>query len=236
MRSPTPEMVDAIVGAMERAAPRAGIVHTLRGEHLYTLDTVCWVFGDPGNVRFGRFSPKLKAAGLRGRIHLPLGWYWQNRDELGGMYAHFEGVAAQEPHARAAGSQAYGSSGLMLLDVLTPAINRMIEAEDHAFLMKRGVRAMAALEKHRLARGVYPDELGALVPEYLPAVPTDPWSGRALGYKRVDAGLDRHQRGYVIYSVGGDRQDDGGAACDDNCSFAERAAGGTDFIINRPER
>jgi hypothetical protein len=65
--------------------------------------------------------------------------------------------------------------------------------------------AIAALgaERYRLARGSLPETLGQLVPDYLPAVPEDPFDGAPLRYKRVD-------RGFVVYSVGEDRQDDGG--------------------------
>jgi hypothetical protein len=36
-------------------------------------------------------------------------------------------------------------------------------------------------------------------------VPLDPWDGKPLRYKKLD-------KGYVIYSVGSDRKDDGGSA------------------------
>jgi hypothetical protein len=48
-----------------------------------------------------------------------------------------------------------------------------------------------------------PRELDDLVPEYLPSVPEDPFSGGPLVY-RVQAD------GYILYSVGRNRQDDGG--------------------------
>ena len=44
---------------------------------------------------------------------------------------------------------------------------------------------------------------GALVPDFLPRVPLDPFSGRPLRLKRDGAGA-------VVYSVGRDLKDDGG--------------------------
>ena len=41
------------------------------------------------------------------------------------------------------------------------------------------------------------------MPEYLAAIPADPFDGKPLRYKKA-------QKGYVIYSIGLDRQDDGG--------------------------
>ena len=48
-----------------------------------------------------------------------------------------------------------------------------------------------------------PPNLEALVPKYLPAVPQDPFSGAALRYVRNGAA-------YKVYSVGANRNDDGG--------------------------
>jgi hypothetical protein len=39
-----------------------------------------------------------------------------------------------------------------------------------------------ALERHRLAHGQLPASLDALVPEFLPRIPTDVLRGRALNY------------------------------------------------------
>jgi hypothetical protein len=42
-----------------------------------------------------------------------------------------------------------------------------------------------------------------LVPKFLPAIPTDPFDGHSLRYKKL-------AKGYVVYSVGEDGKDDGG--------------------------
>jgi hypothetical protein len=52
-------------------------------------------------------------------------------------------------------------------------------------------------------KGRLPSALGELVPGYLPSVPEDPFSGQPLLYRPVG-------RSFVLYSVGQDRQDDGG--------------------------
>ena len=46
---------------------------------------------------------------------------------------------------------------------------------------------VAALEKHKAAKGTYPPKLDALVPEYLPALPALRRFGK-LGYVRLDDG------------------------------------------------
>ena len=61
-----------------------------------------------------------------------------------------------------------------------------------------------AIERARLAQNdVLPSSLDALVPQYLSAIPQDPFDG-PLRFKKLPGG-------YVIYSVGADAVDDGGA-------------------------
>jgi hypothetical protein len=63
--------------------------------------------------------------------------------------------------------------------------------------------AALAVERYRLAHGQWPESLDSVVPEYLPAAPTDPFDGQPLRFRRLENGL-------VIYSVGLDLHDDGG--------------------------
>ena len=52
-----------------------------------------------------------------------------------------------------------------------------------------------AVERYRLANGRWPDDLAALVPRYLDAVPADPFDGQPLRYtpSKLDA---------TVYSAG----------------------------------
>jgi hypothetical protein len=65
-------------------------------------------------------------------------------------------------------------------------------------------RAACALERFRLARRAYPDQLDELVPEFLPQVPLDLADGRPLRYRRTDDGR------FILYSIGIDGEDHGG--------------------------
>jgi type II secretory pathway pseudopilin PulG len=61
-----------------------------------------------------------------------------------------------------------------------------------------------ALARYRLAHGSWPERLEALVPAELAQIPSDPFDGAQLRYRpRAD--------GALVYSVGGDLKDDGGA-------------------------
>jgi len=67
----------------------------------------------------------------------------------------------------------------------------------------RAARVGIAVHRYRLATGNLPGDLEDLVPSYLDAVPEDPYDGRALRY-------DELETGFVVYSIGEDRKDDGG--------------------------
>ena len=69
----------------------------------------------------------------------------------------------------------------------------------------RVLRTEIALRLHQLEKGAYPAKLEALVPQYLDAVPIDPFSPDRSGlvYKP-------EANSYSLYSVGPDGKDDGG--------------------------
>jgi len=75
--------------------------------------------------------------------------------------------------------------------------------EFDAFARLRTARASLAVQRYRLAAGRLPDALSDLVPAHLDAVPTDPFDGSELRYKKLDPG-------FVVYSIGEDLIDDGG--------------------------
>lgn len=75
-----------------------------------------------------------------------------------------------------------------------------------------------AVERYRLRHGRWPDNLAALVPDFLPAAPTDMLDGRPLRYQRLADGV-------VVYSVGPDGTDDGGKLADDADWQAQWPAG-----------
>jgi hypothetical protein len=64
--------------------------------------------------------------------------------------------------------------------------------------------AVIGLKRYQLRHGNLPASLQGLAPEFLPAVPYDPMSGKPLCYRPKPDGS------FVLYSVGEDGQDDGG--------------------------
>jgi hypothetical protein len=94
----------------------------------------------------------------------------------------------------------YILSGLFL-PVLEKAFLRDSSHRAHI----RVAQLVLAIERFRLANnGKLPDQLSSLVPTYLDKTPVDPFDGQPIRYKRTD-------KGYVVYSIGADEKDDGGA-------------------------
>jgi len=60
-----------------------------------------------------------------------------------------------------------------------------------------------AVEKYKRITGTLPKNLTDLTPEYLKEIPTDPFDGKPLRYKKTE-------KGFTVYSIGEDKTDDDG--------------------------
>lgn len=99
--------------------------------------------------------------------------------------------------------------GDVLLGLMAPAIGRVQDAYDRVEQFRLNQLVAFALAAYRADHNKYPDKLDDLAPAYLKAVPGDLFSGKPLVY-RPDA------KGYLLYSVGVNGQDDGGRWRDDD--------------------
>jgi len=91
------------------------------------------------------------------------------------------------------------------LFVMLPAIGRAAQVAEIATQRRDAALTAIALELFRRKRGEYPAQLDDLVPNFLPALPIDRFNGQPLRYRLTEEGP-------LLYSVGADRIDDGGAA------------------------
>jgi hypothetical protein len=111
------------------------------------------------------------------------------------------------------GGKEYGEEvskklGVVLLDSFMPAIRQMKRVADRTEQVERNLRLAFALAAYRGEHGRYPEQLDALVPQYLAALPTDLFSGKGLRYRRL-------KDGYLLYSVGVNGLDEQGQGADD---------------------
>jgi hypothetical protein len=96
--------------------------------------------------------------------------------------------------------------GLRLSPMILPALGSAMEKTVEATAQSRTAATALAVERYRLANGhALPGSLSQLVPHYFASVPEDPYDGKPLRYKKLSP------KGYVVYSVGRNRQDDGGS-------------------------
>ena len=91
----------------------------------------------------------------------------------------------------------------ILLRTFMPALDRIITMDLRNIAGLRTAQAAIAIQRYRLATGKFPETLNDLVPDYLELVPTDPFDGKELRYKKLETG-------YFVYSIGEDLSDDGG--------------------------
>lgn len=92
----------------------------------------------------------------------------------------------------------------ILSSLLLPSLSHTASRDAHTRANLRTALASVAIERWRLSHnGSLPDSLNVLVPSFLPAVPVDPYDGQALRFKKL-------ARGYIVYSIGQNKEDDGG--------------------------
>ena len=128
-------------------------------------------------------------------------------------FAHIPDTAAGQSYRQAKdGLQRYeqqlrnGPPGLTmvwLMPRLTFPLNAVTEAEAR----RRNARLGLALYCYRAKNGRFPKKPDDLTPEFIPAVPLDPFDGEPLRLKQTDHGL-------IVYSIGPDMIDNGGAPFD----------------------
>lgn len=99
--------------------------------------------------------------------------------------------------------QAYPAlSGIAAQNTL-PSLLRAVDAFAREEAYFRIMETAVAIERFRGQNGALPKQLEELVPAFVEAVPQDPFDGKPLRYRL-------EERGYTLYSVERDREDDGG--------------------------
>lgn len=100
-------------------------------------------------------------------------------------------------------SQARDNKERIITALLLPAIDKLVEASIRDKALLRCTITALAVERYRLAKKEWPENLDNLCPKYLDHVLPDPFDGQPLKYRIRDDGV-------TIYSVGAGGVDDGG--------------------------
>ena len=91
-----------------------------------------------------------------------------------------------------------------LAHMVLPGLYKALVRDTSSLARLRAATLSLAIERYRNAHdGRLPESLQTLVPDYLPEISADPYTGQPMHFKR-------NPQGYVIYSVGADLEDNGG--------------------------
>jgi len=212
----TEGQLQTLSGWLEVSADREGHRQALIGERCFGVDTFR---GSPKQLssQLGSSSKLLTLLMVPRKI---LGLH--DRDMLGYVnliqdYIEMSDLPASDRLARCDSLEAMvnGPRRLGLLTkILVPALRRVMQLEIRSIAWGRVARTALAVERYRLAEGRLPQALSDLVPTYLGGVPEDPFDGTNLKYRLLDPG-------FVVYSIGDDLSDDGGAEADEHKRDAE---------------
>ena len=93
----------------------------------------------------------------------------------------------------------YAIISRLLLPNLDKLCERIAAHEAQVEICRVGL----GLKLFKQKNGAYPDTLDKLAPEFLDTIPVDPFTGKALIYRKADAG-------FILYSLGPNQQDDNG--------------------------
>ena len=148
----------------------------------------------------------------------PRGWAYQNlvRAATLGQEVNFGTFDPQtglvHPGKVAAGGQAledamkHWSPYTILARVALPNFSRAMQTAARNQTFVNEALIVCALERHRAARGEFPESLAALVPSFAETFPRDLFGGQPFHYRREPGA------GFTLYSVGWNETDDGGRA------------------------
>ena len=155
---------------------------------------------------------KLAGDTLLVRLLVRIGWGVTGLHDLDRI-VYLEGMDRYMAHAENPTGLAPDGSALVadipklyiITHVFLPQQDSALNTSIKLDALRRATIAGLATKRYRLDCGKFPDSLDACVPDYLEAVPTDPFDGKPLKYTYLE-----HEA--VIYSIGSDGVDNSGAS------------------------
>jgi hypothetical protein len=191
--------------------------HVMRGERALNLSGIDY-------VRRRGFDASDLSGQVAGFDHIanfiPSGWYYQNMLVIGENYRDYILPAIDASNRVVTplmGDQmlrnlSAGQPGPynILAKMLLPAVAKSAERTARGQTFLDETRVACAIERYRMQHNELPPGLNALTPQFLPAIPTDLFDGKPLRYKKNSDGS------FLIYSIGWNATDDGGAGVQTN--------------------
>lgn len=148
---------------------------------------------------------------------MPSGWYYQNMLTMSEFFQEFNLALVDEKTHRVFPDVAAKSDDTvdnwakerptpynLIARKLMLALGAASKKSARWQTFVDAARVACALERYRLANGKFPETLDPLAPQFIKAIPTDLIDGEPLRYRLKPDG------GYVLYSIGWNKTDDGG--------------------------
>jgi hypothetical protein len=207
---------------LERAVANENFVVDFTAEKLFAYDEIQRCFTDSA---FGShlYLPRFKgwSAGMSGsetgpdfamafHILFTQPGKVKTRQMVDHLYDYWDNIARKTP-AQIHSEMIEGEKefmkivkGNLLLEILTPAFERVVEL---GYRIRTDVQAtvvIIALQRYEQDKGQYPDSLNDLIAAgFLKELPIDPWSDKPLIYRKTESS-------FTLYSVGLNFKDDDG--------------------------
>ena len=240
LRQPGEATLAGLHRALDAQPPPDDRRDLLRGEAVFLRDTIRWFYTDPSRVRWGWLSAKLSLTLMVRQPALPgrVPYYETTMDDLSARYAQAVALLRAPPPVTAApppGASVWSNAlvenlaGVNLLN-----LRKNLDIRD---FQRSGLAALIAVERYRAARGAPPPSLAALLPEYLAAVPVDPFSGLPLGYMVIEPAGGDDTRTYLLFGAGLDGKYDLPTAANRGAAMATHPlactpGSGRDAVVN----
>ncbi len=234
---PSAAMLDAIDETMSTQRPRADWAQRMwQADQETMLDTIREAFSDASFAKRGQWRKMLEQLNSK-RDPGREGDYIENRDAIMSLTEARCADSAIDPYMRAAQPAPQLTDELGSVKTSRDTATQFQSTIDQIELMRRGTTVMVAIERFQLVHARYPATLDELGETVVSKLPRDPWSGRQFGYRVIDPSTDETHRGYLLYSVARDGQDNGGlepTGSGKQYSIHPRFPEGFDFVINQP--
>lgn len=257
----TEEACRDMLAALERSALPAPAALPLRAEQLMQYDLIQRFFTDDGAgngvLLVKALTEYARGGGISGSGALPQHpiynlqgvLYEDRRQTVQRLDAFIDAAVEQAALSRSQRAQHPFDLDAMIdptelrrqpfLFLMMPGLGRVTELRDELQLRIAGVRVLLAIEIYEAVHGDLPTSLADLVPDYLPELPIDPISEQGLGY-RTQEPSETDARPFLLYSVGVDGIDNGGAeppvesTLPSDYALGERARRNNfDYVLNR---
>ncbi len=207
-------------GAREAAKRVSGIIATLpqldavvRGEQRFCMTSL------KATLSHWNWRWRLVRGCCEGVTGAPYWWYaagllvrslfLTRRGVVRDCQRAWNGILAKASLPYQDAARLWEASSNWLVDFVIPSIAMVIVTNAERKVQLAFLACALALRAWKLERGEYPESLVDLTPEYLDAVPVDPFGyGEAMRYRRSGDG-------YTLYSVGPDGIDNGGRPLQD---------------------